>query len=160
MRGTLWKARGLRSIGILGLGVLLICVSAASAASPVDNGTFSGPTAHHKYTVGITAVCYTKTYEPRDCARPTNVSVNLTPTPRKGSKCPDAGVAFTDVTLTPFKISANGSFTGTGEFSTGKPQLTFTVSGRFVTRRLVEGVVRGNSGCGNDNYKIKVAASG
>jgi hypothetical protein len=155
LSGRSERARRALLAGISVIGALIVGVSIAAAASPLDGATFQGPSAHRRYTLDLIPVCYKKNYETRPCQKPSNVEVSFTTFPPHGSKCGGSyGYSFSDVTLTPFKIASNGSFSGTGAFSPGKLAQTFTVTGRFISKRTVKGTVSGNHGCGSDTYKL------
>jgi hypothetical protein len=133
----------------------------AYAGVPFAQTAYTGPTAHGRYTVELTPECsdpnmgsyceisMESTKNPGLHTPPTELYVILTTHPAGGTKCKASGYEF-DATA----LSAGGAFSTTAYFSSGSPQLTFTVKGTFLTAGVVRGTVTGNFGCGTDSFTI------
>jgi hypothetical protein len=129
----------------------------AYAGAPFPQTAYDGATAHGNYTVDLTPGCA----DPNSgayCtgtggmyAPPTSLSIEVDTHPRPGTRCKADDYAFDPTTLKP-----NGAFSATAAFSSGSPQLTFTVTGTFLTAGTVHGTVTGNFGCGTDSFTISL----
>jgi hypothetical protein len=118
----------------------------AYAGPPLEATSYQGTTAHGRYTVDMNTGGTYGGYTPPD-----EVGIVLTTHPQPGTGCAAKGYAFDSTTL-----AANGSFSTTAYFSDASPQLTFTVSGTFVSASSVHGTVSGNYGCGTDSFTINL----
>jgi hypothetical protein len=159
------KARsrhGRRAAGITGLAVLVLAVflgsaGVAYAAAPFSGTPYDGPSVGGAYTVDLTPGCSDPnmgsycTGDSGAYTAPTSLSIELDTHHRAGSSCLTKGYAFNPATIKP-----DGSFSTTAAFSTASPQLTFTVSGKFVSAGRVHGTVVGNHGCGTSSFTISI----
>ncbi len=153
-----WRERRLRAAAIaaFALALALGSVGGAAAAAPFSGVGYDGSSAGGRYTVDLTPACSDPTMgsycwdtTTRAYASPSYVSVQLYTHHRAGSQCASKGYAFDAAS-----IGADGAFSTQAYFSNGSPQLSFTVSGRFVSAGTVHGTVVGNYGCGTSSFTI------
>jgi DNA-binding beta-propeller fold protein YncE len=108
-------------------------VAGATTATPE---TFTGATALGRYIVDLVV------------KSSTTISIDITTPDVSHSKCPYGDYQFDTSSL------KNGAFSATGAFSSGSPQLTFTVRGTLLSAFTARGTVTGNYGCGADSFDI------
>jgi hypothetical protein len=131
------------------LAAVLVPATAAYAGSALSGTAYDGTSLHGRYTVDLTPSCSDpdETY----CPPPTVLSIDLYTHPQPGSGCKASGYEFDPATISP-----DGSFSTTSAFSSGSPQLTFTVRGTFLSVGSVHGTITGNHGCGTDPFTINL----
>ena len=140
------------------LAIVLGSAGSAIAAAPFSQTAYDGSSAGGRYTVDLTPSCsdptmggYCWNTTTQAYAPPAYLSIQLYTHHRAGSQCASKGYAFDAATL-----GADGSFSTKAYFSNGSPQLSFTVSGRFVSAGRVHGTVIGNYGCGTSSFTISL----
>lgn len=120
----------------------------AQAATPVAGITYSGLTAHGRYTVSVATSCTSAANDATAvCAQPGYATVMVNPTKAAGAKCGSYGFNMGTA-----KLKADGSFSIV-DYSANTYDVK--LSGRFPASDELKGSLT-NAGCPPDSFDIKL----